>query len=179
MLMKYWWNHGVNQKCLSTYCYLVQDIIPMSGKSNTKHVTYQYIHNMLQCIPSIAEDNLHSYFDSISNKLQLYNTLKDIPALLELVMWKLMIISNFENDISDILSADKKQCPDKLLLTVRKIVPLVLTFLTADDYTYLWETSWKCYQCIYMNDEDISNAVFGDTNEGSKICVMCSAERQH
>ena len=58
---------------------------------------------MLQHIPSIAEDDLHLYFDLISKKLQLYNTLKDVPALLELVMWKLTIITNFdENDIFDI-----------------------------------------------------------------------------
>jgi hypothetical protein len=67
------------------------------------------IHHMLQRIPSIADDNLHLYFDSISKKLQHYNKLKDVPALLELVMWKLTIITNFdENDIFDILSADDK-----------------------------------------------------------------------
>jgi hypothetical protein len=65
---------------------------------------------MLQHIPSIAEDDLNLYFDSISKKLQLYNTLKDVPALLELVMWKLMIMTIFyENDIFDILSADEKK----------------------------------------------------------------------
>ncbi len=63
-------------------------------------------------------------------KLQLYNTLKDVPALLELVMWKLTIITNFnENDIFDILSADEKtKCQEKLILMVR-----VLSFLTGDD----------------------------------------------
>jgi hypothetical protein len=35
--------------------------------------------------------------------------LKDVPALLELVMWKLTIVTNFdENDILDILGADEK-----------------------------------------------------------------------
>jgi hypothetical protein len=64
---------------------------------------------MLQRIPSIAEDNLHLYFDSISKKLQLYSTLTDVPVLLELVMWKLTIVTNFdENDIFDTLSADEK-----------------------------------------------------------------------
>jgi hypothetical protein len=40
------------------------------------------------------------------------------------------------------------------MLMVRKIVPLVLSFLTGDDYTDLWESSWMCTHCIYMNDEE-------------------------
>ena len=44
------------------------------------------IHHMLKRIPTIVDDNVHSYFDSISKKLQLYNTLQDVPALSELVM---------------------------------------------------------------------------------------------
>ena len=72
----------------------------MSVRNLTQNRWHINIHNMLQRIPSIAEDDLHPYFDSISKKLQLYNTLKDVPALLELVMWKLMIVTNFdENDI--------------------------------------------------------------------------------
>ena len=63
------------------------------------------------------------------------------------------------------------------MLMVRKIVPPVLSFLTGDDYTNLWESSWMLTHCIYMNDEDISKAVFGDTNEGSRVCVMCGAYR--
>ena len=64
-------------------------------------------------------------------------------------------------------------------MMVRKIVPQVLSFLTGDDYTNLLDSSWMCSQCIYMNDEDISEAVFGDTNEGSQVWVMCGAYRQH
>ncbi len=109
MLMKYWRNQGVHEKSLSTYCFLIQCNIPMSMKNLTQNMWHINIHHMLQHIPSIANDNLHSYFDSISKKLQLYNTLKDVPALLELVMWKLMIITDFdENDIFDILSAGDK-----------------------------------------------------------------------
>ncbi len=62
---------------------------------------------------------------------------------------------------------------------VRKIVPPVLSFLTGDDYTDLWDSSWTCSACKYMNDEDVSKTVFGDTNEGSKLCVMCGAKRNH
>jgi hypothetical protein len=93
----------------------------------------------------------------------------------------LTIITNFdENDIFDILGADDKtKYQDELLLMVRKYVPLVLSFLTADEYTSVCQSSWKCSQCKYMNDEDISKAVFGDTNEGSGICILCGAYRQH
>jgi hypothetical protein len=108
-LMKYWWNQGVCKKCLSTYCFLVEDNIPIRVRNLTQNRWYINIHNMLECIPSIAEDNLHLYFDSISKKVQLYSTLKDVPALLELVMWILTIVTNFdENDIFDILSAGEK-----------------------------------------------------------------------
>ncbi len=109
MLMKYWWNQGVHKKCLSIYCFLVQENIPMRVGKLTKNRWHINIHHVLQHIPSIAEDDLHLYFDSISKKLQLYNSLKDVPALLELVMWKLTIVTHFdENDMFDILRADEK-----------------------------------------------------------------------
>ena len=113
----------------------------MSMENLTQNMWHINIHHMLQRIPSIADNNLHSYFDSIKKKLQLYNTLKDVPALLELVMWKLMIIRNYdENDIFDILSADDKtKCQDEGLLMVGKIVPPVLSSLTADEYTSAYQ----------------------------------------
>ncbi len=86
-----------------------RDNIPMRVRNVTQNRWYINIHNMLERIPSIAEDNSHLYFDLISIKLQLYSTLKDVPALLELVMWKLTIVTKFdENDNFDILSADEK-----------------------------------------------------------------------
>ena len=107
--------------------------------------------------------------------------MKGVPALLELAILILTNITNFdENDIFDILSADDKtKCRDESLLMVRKIVPPVLSFLTAGEYTSVYQSSWKCSRCNYMNDEDISKAAFADTNEGSGICVMCGAYRQH
>ncbi len=32
---------------------------------------------------------------------------------------------------------------------------------------------WRCPQCSYTNDEDISRAVFGDTDEGARVCDIC------
>jgi hypothetical protein len=91
---------------------------------------------MLRRIPSISDDKLQSYFDSIIKKLNLYNTLTDVPALLELVIWKLTIITeNDEEDIFDILSANTKmRCRVDSLGMVKLIVPQVLSFLTADQY---------------------------------------------
>jgi hypothetical protein len=66
MLMKYWWNQGGHEKCLSIYCFLVEDNIPMRVRNLTQNRWYINIHNMLERIPSIAEDNSHLYFDSIS-----------------------------------------------------------------------------------------------------------------
>jgi CRISPR/Cas system CMR-associated protein Cmr5 small subunit len=175
--MKYWWNHGVHEKCLSTYCFLVRDTIPMKVRNLTQSRWHINIHNMLQRIPSIAEDNLHLYFDSINEKLQLYSKLKDVPALLELVMWKFTIVTNLDEN-EDMLSADEKtKCREKSMLMVRKIVPPILSFLTGDDYTDLWDPIWSCRNCRFMNDEFISKGVFGDINEGSRVCVMCYAYR--
>ena len=101
--------------------------------------------------------------------------MKGVPALLELAILILTNITNFdENDIFDILSADDKtKCRVELLLLVRKIVPRVLSFLTPDEYTSAYQSSWKCSQCTYMNDEEISKAVCGDTDDGPRVCVMC------
>ncbi len=32
---------------------------------------------------------------------------------------------------------------------------------------------WRCPHCSYTNDEDISRAVFGDTNELAQVCLIC------
>ncbi len=45
---------------------------------------------------------------------------------------------------------------------VTLIVPQVLSFLTSDEYTSAYQSSWKRSQSTYMNDEDIAKAVFGD-----------------
>ena len=54
--MKYWWNQGVHEKCLSTYCFLVQCNIPMSMENLTQNMWHINIHHMLQRIPSIADN---------------------------------------------------------------------------------------------------------------------------
>jgi hypothetical protein len=32
---------------------------------------------------------------------------------------------------------------------------------------------WRCPQCCYTNNEEISRAVFGDTDEWAQVCVIC------
>jgi hypothetical protein len=32
---------------------------------------------------------------------------------------------------------------------------------------------WRCPQCSYTNDKDISRAGFGDTDEWARVCVIC------
>ena len=32
---------------------------------------------------------------------------------------------------------------------------------------------WICRACSYTNEEDISRSVFGNTDEGSRVCVIC------
>jgi hypothetical protein len=32
---------------------------------------------------------------------------------------------------------------------------------------------WRCPQCSYTKDEEISRAVFGDTDEWAQVCVIC------
>jgi hypothetical protein len=32
---------------------------------------------------------------------------------------------------------------------------------------------WKCYHCSHSNNDDMLRAVFGDTDEGGHICIIC------
>ena len=32
---------------------------------------------------------------------------------------------------------------------------------------------WKCPHCSYINEQDMSRAVFGDTAEARQTCIMC------
>jgi hypothetical protein len=32
---------------------------------------------------------------------------------------------------------------------------------------------WKCPHCSYANEEDISLAVFGNTDKARQTCIMC------
>jgi hypothetical protein len=34
-------------------------------------------------------------------------------------------------------------------------------------------SKWKCPQCTYKNEEEISRAVIGDTNDKGWTCIIC------
>ncbi len=44
---------------------------------------------------------------------------------------------------------------------------------TAQDSKPTMAFEWKCSHCSYINSEDMSMAVFGDTSEGRQTCIMC------
>ena len=71
-LMRHWWNHGVHEKCLSTYCLLIRFNIPKCV-GLVRSITLQTnIHGMLERIPFISPESLNAHFDSIDSKLYAY-----------------------------------------------------------------------------------------------------------
>jgi hypothetical protein len=44
---------------------------------------------------------------------------------------------------------------------------------TAQDLKPMTDLEWKCSHCSYTNEEDMSRAAFGDTNEAGRTCIMC------
>jgi hypothetical protein len=43
----------------------------------------------------------------------------------------------------------------------------------AQDSKPMAGLEWKCSNCSYTNEEDMSRAVFGDTDEVGQTCIMC------
>ena len=127
--MRHWWNNGVHERCLRTYCLLVQFNIPERVGFLLPRMWQSNIHDMLGGIPSISSEGLCSYFRSIDSKLSVYDKLKDAPALLELAIWKSKIIKQTDGNI-DLLDADMKiECRTDCLSMVAIIVPIVLSLL--------------------------------------------------
>jgi hypothetical protein len=109
-----WWNHGVNEKALNTYCFFARCNIPMRVGLVQARKWQVNIHEMLRRIPSIPDKDLSAYFDSIDSKLSLYENLKDAPVLLELaIYWDNAFLNT---NIDDILNTD--------------IVPRIMSYLT-------------------------------------------------
>jgi len=79
------WNHGVHEKCLSTYCFLVQFNIPQRlGFASTQW--QENIHGMLLRIPSVSNHGLDSYLHSIDSKLSAYENFINTSTLLNLAI---------------------------------------------------------------------------------------------
>jgi hypothetical protein len=114
--MRDWWNHGVHDKSLSTYCFFVRCNIPERvGLVQARKWQFN-IHEMLEHIPSVTPEDLSAYFESIDSKLSVYDNLKDVPMLLELAIYRNNGILNTNTNIDDILNTD--------------IVPGILSYIT-------------------------------------------------
>ena len=129
-----WWNHGVHEKCLSTYCFLVQFNIPQRlGLASTQW--QENIHGMLLRIPSISNHGLDSYLHSIDSKLSAYENFIDTSTWLNLAIWKSKITEQTEGNI-DLLTPNKKmECRIDSLSMVEIIVPNVHSFLRRVVFT--------------------------------------------
>jgi len=130
--MRDWWNHGVHEKCLSTYCLLVHFNIPERLCLVRARMWQTNIHGMLMHIPSIcpglSRNCLDLYFDSIDSKLSIYENLNDAPTLLELAIWKSKITEQTNGNIDLLTDEMKMECRIDSISTVVIIVPNVLTF---------------------------------------------------
>ena len=132
--MRDWWNQGVHEKCLSTYCFLVQFNIPQClGLASTQW--QEHIHGMLLRIPSVSNHGLDSYLHSINFKLFVYENFIDTSTLLNLAIWKSKITEQTKGNI-DLLTPNKKmKCRINSLSMVEIIVPNVHSFLRRVFFT--------------------------------------------
>jgi hypothetical protein len=87
--MRDWWNQGVHDKSLITYCFLVRCSIPACFWGLALVSSWQAnIHEMMRRIPTIAtadnkdnhgdgddKEGIITYFDTIDAKLTMYETL--------------------------------------------------------------------------------------------------------
>jgi hypothetical protein len=128
--LRNWWDHGVHEKCLSTYRFFVRCNIPERVGLVLPRMWQSDIQDMLGGIPAISPESLDSYFRSIDSKLSVYEKLKDAPALLELAIWKSKIIKRTDGNINNISADMKMKCRIDSLSMVVIIVPNVLSFLT-------------------------------------------------
>jgi hypothetical protein len=123
--MRHWWNNGVHEKCLSSYCFFVRFNIPNRVDLVQTTTLQTNIHGMLERIPSISPEGLNAHFCSIDSKLSAYEG----STMLELAIWKSKIAEQTDGVI-DVLDADMKMaCRIDSLSMVDIIVPNVLSFL--------------------------------------------------
>ncbi len=127
--MGHWWNNGVHEKCLRTYCFFVRCNIPKRVGLVRSATWHTNIHGMLERIPSIFPKSLNAHFYSIDSKLSAYEG----STMLEMAIWKSKIVDQTDGDIY-LLDADMKMsCHIDSLSMVDIIVPNVLSFLVLGD----------------------------------------------
>ncbi len=128
--MRDWWNHGVHERSLSTYCFLVQSNISERLGLVRQRIWQANIHGMLSCIPSISPKGLDLFYDSIKSKLSAYENLKDAPMLLKLAIWKSKLTEQSDRNNGLLTIEMRMQCCTDSVTMVTFVVPNVLSFLT-------------------------------------------------
>ena len=136
--MRDWWNHGIHEKSLSTYCFLVKFNIPKRMDLLRIYEWQINIHGLLTRIPHLSSETRITYspytvhndmiscFDSIDSKIAHYeHNLEDTPMLLEMAIWKSKITDQLSQNTADM----KIQCRSDSLPMVNIIVRNVLSFL--------------------------------------------------
>jgi hypothetical protein len=125
--MREWWNQGLHEKSLCTYCFLVRFSIPERILGLAMVSGWQLdIYNMLKIIPTVSSGGINAYFYTINSKLLGYEQyLKDAPMLLELAIWKTKITDQSSQTTSDA----RLQSRSDSLSMVHIIVRSALSFL--------------------------------------------------
>jgi hypothetical protein len=155
--MREWWNHGIHDYSLSTYCFLVKCDIPRRLGRVRPRKWQTSIHGMLRSIPMISPRRVTPYFDSIDSKLFFYESVEDFPTLLELAIWKAKITDQYDSYNNTITIDMKMRCRTDSVIMVTIIVPNVLSFLTDGN---------DCDDTFDSNDEN-NDDNHGDDDESS------------
>jgi hypothetical protein len=132
--MRHWWNNGVHEKCLSTYCFFVPCNIP-KRVYRVSATLQTSIHGMLERIPSISRESLNAHFDSINSKLSAYEaklSAYEGSMMLELAIWKTKIAEQTDGNINLLTPDMRMGCRNDSLSMVQIILPNVLSFLGGD-----------------------------------------------
>jgi hypothetical protein len=134
--MRHWWNNGVHEKCLSTYCFFVRCNIPERVGLVRSATLQTNIHGMLERIPSPYPKSLNAHLCSIDSKLSAYEaklSAYEGSTMLELAIWKSEIAERTDGAIYLLDDDMKMSCRIDSLSMVDIIVPNVLSFLRGDD----------------------------------------------
>ncbi len=85
-VMSGWWNQGLHEKSLTTYCFMTRCNIPERFGLVLVESWQANIYSMLRSIPTISAECLDVYFDTIDTKLTEYENLSAAPTLFELAI---------------------------------------------------------------------------------------------
>jgi len=133
--MRGWWNNGVHEKCLSTYCSFVRCNIPERVGLVRSATLQTNIHGMLERIPAISSEGLNTHFCSIDSKLSAYEaklSAYEGSTMLELAIWKSEIAEQTDGNINLVTPDMKMGRRIDSLWMVDIILPNVLSFLRGD-----------------------------------------------